>query len=89
MNKSEFFNEFKELCEYYNTKIYQNKRLTERYYNKVKNVAVSEFKKMCDAIIDEFKFMPRVADFELTSGIGHRGRHYTKEYLESLYDVGG
>lgn len=89
MNQWEFYNEFKELCEYYNTKIYENKKITKMYYNKVKGMNISDFKKLCDRFINECKFMPRVAEFKLTNKIGHRGRHYTKKYLESLYDVGG
>ncbi|MEG0872955.1 MAG: hypothetical protein RSD14_04905 [Clostridia bacterium] len=89
MNKKEFFNEFKEMCEYFNSKIFKNRKITTMYYEKVKHMKTEEFKKVCKEMINNFKFMPRIADFDTKSSIGHHGRCYTKEFLEILYDVGG
>ena len=91
MNKKEFYNEFKELCEYYNDKTYENKRLTKMYYEKVKDVSLQEFQNMCNKLILESKFMPRVADFgkdynTFLLEVMHKNRKYSEEYLESLYD---
>lgn len=94
MNKIDFFNEFKELCEYYNSDIFKNKRITALYYDKVKNKNIDEFKKMCNEIINTSKYMPKIADFggsyisELQKYI-HKKREYSEEYLESFYDIGG
>lgn len=91
MNKKEFYNEFKELCEYYNDKTYENKRLTKMYYEKVKDISLKEFQDMCNKIILESKYMPRVADFgkdynTFLLEVMHKNRKYSEEYLESLYD---
>lgn len=91
MNKKEFYNEFKELCEYYNDKTYENKRLTKMYYEKVKEMSLKEFQDMCNKIILESKYMPRVADFgkdynTFLLEVMHKSRKYSEEYLESLYD---
>lgn len=91
MNKKEFYNEFKELCEYYNDKTYENKRLTKMYYEKVKEMSLKEFQDMCNKIILESKYMPRVADFgkdynTFLLEVMHKNRKYSEEYLESLYD---
>lgn len=91
MNKKEFYNEFKELCEYYNDKTYENKKLTKMYYEKVKDISLKEFQDMCNKIILESKYMPRVADFgkdynTFLLEVMHKNRKYSEEYLESLYD---
>ena len=91
MNKKEFYNEYKELCEYYNDKTYENKRLTKMYYEKVKEMSLKEFQDMCNKIILESKYMPRVADFgkdynTFLLEVMHKNRKYSEEYLESLYD---
>lgn len=91
MGQWEFYNEFKELCEYYNDKTYENKRLTKMYYEKVKKMSLKEFQDMCNKIILENKFMPRVADFgkdynSFLLEVMHKNRKYSEEYLESLYD---
>lgn len=91
MNKKEFYNEFKELCEYYNDKTYENKKLTKMYYEKVKEMSLKEFQDMCNKIILESKYMPRVADFgkdynTFLLEVMHKNRKYSEEYLESLYD---
>lgn len=91
MNKKEFYNEFKELCEYYNDKTYENKRLTKMYYEKVKEMSLKEFQDMCNKIILESKYMPRIADFgkdynTFLLEVMHKNRKYSEEYLESLYD---
>lgn len=91
MNKKEFYNEFKELCEYYNDKTYENKRLTKMYYEKVKEMSLKEFQDMCNKIILESKYMPRVADFgkdynTFLLEVMHKNRKYSEKYLESLYD---
>lgn len=90
MDQWEFYNEFKELCEYYNSKIYENKRITKMYYEKVKNNSLEQFKNMCNMWIKSSKYMMKVSDFG-SSDIGnmHRGRLYSKDFMESLYDVGG
>lgn len=89
MNKKEFFEEFKELCEYFNNGTYKNKKLTRMYYDKCKNMNLEQFKKLCEELIYNLKFMPRVADFDITTSLGHRGRSYTETFLESFYDIGG
>lgn len=91
MNKKEFYNEFKELCEYYNDKTYENKKLTKMYYEKVKEMSLKEFQDMCNKIILESKYMPRIADFgkdynTFLLEVMHKNRKYSEEYLESLYD---
>ena len=91
MGQWEFYNEFKELCEYYNDKTYENKRLTKMYYEKVKEMSLKEFQDMCNKIILESKYMPRVADFgkdynTFLLEVMHKNRKYSEEYLESLYD---
>ena len=89
MGKLEFYNEFKELCDYYGNKIYDNKKITKMYYDKVKNLNLKEFQKMCRKFINDFKYMPKVAEFEIKKGAsygGYIGRTYTDEFLESLYD---
>lgn len=86
MGQWEFYNEFKELCEYYNNKIFENKKITKMYYEKVKSMPINEFKNMCNEFINTYKFMPRVADFDITNSLGHRGRNYTETFLESFYD---
>lgn len=89
MNKREFFDEFKELCEYYNSNIYENKKITRLYYEKVKSMPLDKFKKLCEHLISEYKFMPKVADFENTSsGIRLHDREYSEEFLNQFYDIG-
>lgn len=90
MNKREFFDEFKEMCEYFNNKTYENKRLTRMYYDKCKNMTLEEFKKLCEELMYKLKFMPKIADFDRKQGFSTiEKRIYTKEFLETLYDVGG
>ena len=90
MNKKEFFEEFKELCEYFNNGTYKNKKLTRMYYEKCKNMNIEEFKKLCEELMYKLKFMPKIADFDRKNGYSTlEGRIYTKEFLESLYDIGG
>lgn len=86
MGQWEFYYEFKDLCEYYNNKIYENQRITKLYYEKVKSMSIDDFKKLCEEFINEFKYMPKVADFDKNSKVGYKGRYYTKEFLESFYD---
>lgn len=91
MNKKEFFEVFKSLCEYYRDDVYKNKKLTAMYYEKVKDVSINEFKKLCDKFINESKFMPKVADFgenymSYITNMAHSSRSYSKEFLESFYD---
>ncbi len=86
MKQWDFFYEFKRLCEYYKDKTYEDKRITKLYYEKVKNMDINQFKSFCDELINKYTFMPRVAEFEISSGIGHRGRKYTEEFLNQFYD---
>ncbi len=87
MNEWEFYKEFKELCEYFNNTTYKNKKLTRMYYDKCKNMNLEEFKKMCEELMFNLKFMPRIADFDKKQGLSTiEKRIYTKEFLESFYD---
>ena len=48
------------------------------------------FKKLCEELMYKLKFMPKIADFDRKNGYSTlEGRIYTKEFLESLYDIGG
>lgn len=85
MSKIEFFEEFKMLCAYYKDEIYKNKRITALYYEKVKNMPIKEFKKMCNELINIYKFMPRVAEFETQRNYNHKQRYYTEEFLNQFY----
>lgn len=86
MKQGEFYNMFKKLCHYYNSKIYEDEKITTMYYEKVKELNVKEFSNMCRDIINTLKFMPRVAEFDFNTGKGHYGRYYGDDFLESLYD---
>ena len=89
MNQGEFYSIFKKLCEYYNSDIFTNQKITVMYYEKVKDLSKKEFAEMCIVFINSSKFMPRVSEFNENDGNGHYGRHYSNEYLENLYDIGG
>ncbi len=88
MNKIEFYKEFKELCEYYNNKIYENKKILRLYYDVVKNKSLEEFKKQIDEFITDSKFMPRVVDFKTIKSkyTNYEQRVYPDGYLEKFYD---
>ncbi len=91
MNEWEFYYEFKELCDYFKDKTYENKKITKMYYEKVKNMSIDKFKKMCERIIQENKYMPKIAEFGqdyigYLSNMAHTKRTYSKEYIESFYD---
>ena len=56
-----------------------------------KEMSLKEFQDMCNKIILESKYMPRVADFgkdynTFLLEVMHKNRKYSEEYLESLYD---
>lgn len=90
MGQWDFYNEFKELCKYFNNKTYENKKITKMYYEKCKHMTLEEFKALCEELMFNLKFMPKIADFERSNGYSKiEGRIYTKEFLESFYDVGG
>lgn len=88
MNKIEFYNIFKKLCEYYNNKIYdENKELTALYYEAVKDKSQAQFKEKIKKLIMKFKFMPKVADFlDGKRQANFTQRQYSEDFLESLYD---
>lgn len=86
MERGKFYEKFKNLCEYYNSNIYENGKITKMYYEKVKDLSIEEFSNMCRDFINNNKFMPRVAEFDFNTDKGHYGRYYTEEFLESLYD---
>ena len=91
MDQWKFYYEFKELCEYFKDKTYENKKLTKLYYEKVKDMTLEEFKKMCEDIIMKEKFMPKISEFGKDYNtylleVMHKNRKYSKEYLESFYD---
>lgn len=87
MDTKEFFKEFKELCEYYNNKIYENKKITRLYYEVIKNKTVEQFKKQINEMIIEYKYMPKVADFYSKRKTNFTQRQYSD--LESFIDIGG
>lgn len=87
MGQWDFYNEFKELCEYYNSDIYKNKKITKLYYEKVKSMSLDEFKQLCVNIIKEFKFMPKVADMSDSGANRVRSRTYTEEFLSQFYET--
>ena len=90
MKEWDFYNEFKDLCQYFNNETYKNKKLTRMYYEKCKDMTIEEFRYLCDELMYRLKFMPKIADFERKNGYSNlEGRIYTKEFLESWYDVGG
>ena len=90
MDKQEFYNEFKDLCQYFNNETYKNKKLTRMYYDKCKNMNIEEFRSLCKELMYKLRFMPKIVEFERKSGYSNlEGRIYTKEFLESWYDVGG
>ena len=87
MNEWNFYYAFKELCEYFNSNTYKNKKLTRLYYEKCKNMSIEQFKKLCEELMYRLKFMPKIADFDRKNGYSNlEGRIYTKEFLESFYD---
>jgi len=86
MNKKEFYEEFKKLCMYFKDKTYENKRVTALYYAEVKSMSLEQFISKCDELITTCRFMPRIAEMNIKSDIGHRGRAYTKEFLNQFYD---
>lgn len=85
MSKKEFFEEFKKLCIYFKDKTYENKRITALYYEEVKNMTLNEFIDKCNELIRTCRFMPRIAEMNIKSDIGHRGRVYTEEFLNRFY----
>lgn len=92
MNEWEFFNEFKQLCEYFKDETYKNKRITKMYYEKVKHMNIKDFKILCDRLISEYKYMPKIADFggnyvSYICDLAHKARTYTEEELESFYEM--
>lgn len=86
MEQGKFYEKFKSLCDYYNSDIYKNMKITKMYYEKVKDLSIEEFSHMCKDFINNNKFMPKVAEFDYSKDKGHYGRYYTEEFLESLYD---
>lgn len=86
MKKEEFLQMFIRLCNYYNSEIYKDEKITVMYYEKVKDLSIEEFSKMCRDIINTSKFMPKVAEFDFNTDKGHYGRYYSDDFLESLYD---
>lgn len=87
MEKQDFYNQFKELCNYFHDKTYENKKITALYYKKCQNMSLEEFKKLCEELICNLKFMPKISDFDKIQGFSAiEKRIYTKEFLESLYD---
>lgn len=85
MEQGKFYEKFRNLCEYYNNDIYKNMKITKMYYEKIKDLSIEEFSNMCRDIINNNKFMPKVAEFD-NSKKGYAGRYYSDEFLESLYD---
>lgn len=85
MKKEEFLQKFIKLCNYYNSEIYKDGKITVMYYEKVKELSIEEFSNMCRDFINNNKFMPKVAEFD-NSKKGYAGRYYSDEFLESLYD---
>ncbi|MEG0367172.1 MAG: hypothetical protein RR585_10075 [Coprobacillus sp.] len=89
MNKFEFMNEFKRLCMYFNSKqLLQDKQILALYYSKVKHMNNEQFKDKCNSFMNSNTFMPKISEFDKNKGArGHRGREYTEEFLESMYDI--
>lgn len=85
MKREEFLQKFIKLCNYYNSEIYKDEKITIMYYEKVKDLSVEEFSNLCRDIINNNKFMPKIAEFN-NSKRGYAGRYYTDDFLESLYD---
>lgn len=89
MNEWTFFNEFKTLCEYYKDRTYENKKITKMYYEKVKNMSLNDFKKLCDKFMFESKFMPKIAEFSLNENNfqGYKQREYNEQFFEQFYEI--
>ena len=86
MNKKEFFGEFIKLCMYFKDKTYENKRITSLWYEEVKHMSLQQFVSKCDELIKTYRFMPRIAEINIESKVGHKGRKYTEELLNSFYN---
>lgn len=87
MTKAEFMKEFERLCDYYN-KPTTDKEILLMYYEAVKNTTAEHFKDRVNEIIQVYKFMPKIADFNKKRKSNFEQREYSEDFLESFYDVG-
>ena len=88
MSKTEFYTIFKQLCDYYKSKTYEDKDITNLYYEIFKDKTTIQLKEQIKEIIVKYKFMPKVADLTKRKS-NFEQREYNKEFLESFYDIGG
>lgn len=89
MNKTEFYEEFKRLCEYFGQlKLLKDKEIMQLYYNATKSLNKNDFRRKCNNFIATFSYMPKIADF-ITIKIptcNYEQRNYTEQEFDKYYD---